>query len=93
MKEVPTRYLSSGRRVYKTANGKFVSYTSRGTRVYRPKVSHITMGTSKYTVKHHHRVYKGGKPVRKYSRGHMAPARISAAKTALARILSRRTMY
>lgn len=90
MKEVPTRYLSSGRRVYKTANGKFVSYTSRGDRVYRPKVSHITMGTSKYTVKKHHHVYKGGKPVRAYSHGHMR--RYSPQASLMRKIMGYRSM-
>jgi hypothetical protein len=88
-----TRYLSHGRRVFKTDNGKLFSRTPSGARTYRPKVSHITKGEHKYTIKHHHRVYKGGKPVSKYSRGHMGGTRrISPQATLLRRILSGRAM-
>jgi hypothetical protein len=87
---VPTRYMSRGRRVYKTENGKFVrrSITGQGW-LYRPKVTHITKGTQKFTVKPHHSVYYGGKPVAKYSKG---GKRISREASLLRRILSRRAM-
>lgn len=86
----PTRFLSSGRRVYKSTNGKIFAFTPYGGRTYRPKVSHVTKGMSKFTVKKHHKVYRGGKPVAKYSTGGQ---RVSAAATMLRRILGRRTMY
>lgn len=91
---VPTRYLSHGRRVFKTKEtGKLFTRTDGGSRTYTPKVSHITKGTSKFTIKHHHRVYKGGKPVAKYSHGHMGGTRrISPQATLLRRILSGRSM-
>ena len=88
-----TRYMSHGRRVFKSDAGKFFTRTESGARTYRPKVSAITKGESKYTIKHHHRVYKGGKPVAKYSRGHMGGTRrISPQATMLRRILSGRSM-
>lgn len=88
-----TRYLSHGRRVFKSDGGKMFTRTESGSRTYTPKVSHITKGASKYTIKHHNSVYKGGKPVAKYSRGHMGGTRrISPQATMLRRILSGRTM-
>ena len=91
---VPTRYISHGRRVFKTKEtGKLFTRTDGGSRTYRPKVSAITKGDHKYTIKHHHRVYKGGKPVAKYSRGHMGGTRrISPQATLLRRILSGRSI-
>ena len=90
---VPTRYISHGRRVFKTKeSGKLFTRTDGGSRTYRPKVSAITKGVHKYTIKHHHRVYRGGKPVSKYSRGHMGGRRISPQAILLRRILSGRTM-
>jgi hypothetical protein len=86
-----TRYLSHGRRVFKTENGKMFSRTASGGRTYTPKVSHITKGPSKYTIKHHHSVYRGGKPVAKYSHGHMR--RLSPRATLMRRILSGRSMF
>ena len=88
-----TRYLSHGRRVFKSEAGKMFTRTDGGSRTYMPKVSHITKGDSKYTIKHHNKVYKGGKPVAKYSRGHMGGTRrISPQATLLRRILSGRSM-
>jgi len=84
---IPTRYISNGFRVYKTKTGKFVKRTQMGNMTYRPKVSHITKGTSKFTVKPHHRVYYGGKPMAKYTGG---PRRISQDALLLRRILSHR---
>ena len=84
-----TRFLSHGRRVFKTKeSGKLFTRTDGGSRTYRPKVSHITKGDSKYTIKHHHRVYKGGKPVAKYSQGHMR--RYSPQVSMMRRLLSGR---
>lgn len=88
---VPTRYLSHGRRVYKSDAGKFFNRTDGGYRTYRPKVSHITKGVSKYTVKPHNNVYHGGKPVAKYQKN-AGPRRISSAYTLMSRIMSRRSM-
>jgi hypothetical protein len=84
---IPTRYLSNGFRVYKTKAGKFVKRTHMGNTTYRPKVTHITKGASKFTVKPHHRVYYGGKPMAKYAGG---PRRISRDALLLRRILSHR---
>jgi hypothetical protein len=50
-------------------------------------VSHVTKGTSKFTVKPHHKVYYGGKPMAKYAGG---PRRYSREADILRRILSRR---
>lgn len=80
---IPTRYVSNGYRVYKTKTGKFVKRTAAGNLTYRPKVSHITKGTSKFTIKPHNKVYYGGKPVAKYRR-------ISRDSDVLRRILSYR---
>ena len=82
---IPTRYVSNGYRVYKTKTGKFVKRTAAGNLTYRPKVSHITKGVSKFTVKPHNKVYYGGKPVAKYSQ-----RRISRDSDVLRRILSYR---
>jgi len=91
---VPTRYMSHGRRVFQTMSGgkptgKYWTRTGGGGRTYTPKVSHITKGAQKFTIQHHNRVYHGGKPVAKYSKGR----RISSSYSMLRRILSRRTMY
>jgi hypothetical protein len=86
---VPTRYLSHGRRVYKTENGKYVRRTMMGGMLYRPKVSHITKGMQKFTVKPHHSVYYGGKPKAKYSKG---GKRISREASLMRQILSYRRM-
>ena len=87
MNLMPTRYVSRGRRVYKTENGKYVRRTMTGGLLYRPKVTHITKGVQKFTVKPHHSVYYGGKPVAKYSTG---GKRISRDVSLMRRILSRR---
>lgn len=84
---IPTRYVSNGFRVYKTKSGKYVKRTAGGNLTYRPKVSHITKGFSKFTVKPHHKVYYGGKPMAKYAGG---PRRYSREAVLLRRILSRR---
>jgi hypothetical protein len=91
----PTRFLSHGRRVFKSDAGKYFTRTPSGSRTYRPKVSAITRGDSTFTVKHHHRVYRGGKPVAKYSHGHMGGSsrrHFSTRALLLRRILSRRAM-
>lgn len=84
---IPTRYISNGFRVYKTKAGKFVKRTLMGGLTYRPKVTHITKGLSKFTVKPHNKVYYGGKPMAKYAGG---PRRISNSAKMLRSILSRR---
>jgi hypothetical protein len=84
---IPTRYVSNGFRVYKTKSGKYVKRTAEGNLTYRPKVSHITKGTHKYTLKTHNKVYYGGKPITKYGGG---PRRISRDADLLRRILSHR---
>jgi hypothetical protein len=84
---LPTRYVSNGFRVYKTKAGKYVKRTAGGNLTYRPKVTHITKGTSKYTIKPHHHVYYGGKPTAKYAGG---PRHFSREAALLRRILSHR---
>lgn len=84
---IPTRYMSNGFRVYKTKKGKYVKRTAAGNLTYRPKVTHITKGLSKFTVKPHNKVYYGGKPTTKYAGG---PRRISRDTELLRRILSHR---
>jgi len=88
MKEVPTRFLSNGRRVYKSMNGKLFSYNASGDKSYRPKVSHITKGSSKFVVKSHHKVPYGMKPKAKYSKGGMA-----SGYSILSKIFARRRSY
>ena len=88
MKEVPTRFLATGRRVYKSMNGKHFTYTASGLKAYRPKVSHITKGMSKYVVKSHHKVPYGMKPKAKYSKGGM-----TSGYGILSKIFARRRSY
>jgi len=64
MKAVPTRFMSAGRRVFKSLAGKIFVRHPGGGRTYRPKVSHITHGTRTFAIKKHHSVYYGGKPKR-----------------------------
>lgn len=81
MKAVPTRFLSKGRRIYKSENGKMFVHTPSGYKSYRPKVSHVTKGTSKFTVKSHHKVPYG-----------MRPKRMLSTYSMLSKIFARRRM-